>query len=117
MTTTRGAERRRAAVAGGGLLLVAAVSAVAAIKAVSDQAPPPVQAVPGMSDIELRTAKITREVFGEDCSQQTFDNQTGRMADSSHPCDPIIYDKNGVPVPIGTMHRLDAISKSFPGGR
>jgi hypothetical protein len=111
-------ERRRAVVVSGGMLLVVAVSAVAAIVVASGQAtPPPVRSVSGMSDSELRTARVTREVVGAGCSQQTFDNQTGRMADSSQPCDPTVYDKNGVPVPIGTIHRLDAISKSFPGGR
>jgi hypothetical protein len=62
-----------------------------------------------------RTARITTNSDGNGCSQQIFDNQSGRMFRSQKPCDMTEYDANGVPVPAGTIHRLDAISKSFPG--
>jgi hypothetical protein len=52
---------------------------------------------------------------GKGCSQQVFDNQTGRMRQSQLPCEAIAYDSNGAPVPVGTIHRLDAIRKSFSG--
>ena len=58
------------------------------------------------------TARITRDNNGT-CAQQVFDNQTGRMMRSSQPCEATTYDSNGMPVPVGTIHRLDAISKGF----
>ena len=52
---------------------------------------------------------------GSGCQQQVFDNQTGRMTRSQKPCDATARDSSGVSVPLGTIHRLDAISKSFSG--
>jgi hypothetical protein len=66
-------------------------------------------------ELDLRTAKITKDFDGKGCSQQVFDNQTGRMRQSQLPCEATVLDSNGMPVPVGTIHRLDAISKSFPG--
>ncbi len=73
---------------------------------------PPVTATP---ENELRTAKITTNSDGNGCWQRVFDNQTGRVLQQQKPCEAAAYDINGVPAPIGTIHRLDAISKSFPG--
>jgi hypothetical protein len=50
-----------------------------------------------------------------DADNKFFNNQTGRMTRSQQPCDMTTRDSNGVPVPQGTIHRLDAISKSFSG--
>lgn len=72
-------------------------------------------AATAMPERDIRTARITRNSDGNGCSQQIFDNQSGRMFQSQKPCDMTEYDANGVPVPAGTIHRLDAISKSFPG--
>jgi hypothetical protein len=47
------------------------------------------------------------------CRQGTFDNQTGRMTPASEQCAADVLDKNGVPVPQGTVNRLNSISKSF----
>ena len=45
-----------------------------------------------------------------------FDNDNGRTIEQFKPCDNAgILDANGVPVPVGTIRRLDAISKSFSG--
>ena len=64
---------------------------------------------------ELRTAKITKASDGNGCSQEIFDNQTGRMNRLQQPCEATVYDSHGAPVPVGTIHRLEAISKSFAG--
>jgi hypothetical protein len=112
-------ERRRGLIVGCSMLLVAALIAVAAVvatgspKSVSALNPPPVTTA--ASDSDLRIAKITKDLDGKGCSQQVFDNQTGRMRQSQLPCEATAFDSNGVPVPVGTIHRLDAISKSFPG--
>jgi hypothetical protein len=111
-------ERRRALITSCGMLLVGAVAAVVIITA---KTPKAVQAsnspttAPGGPDGDVRTAKITRASDGNGCSQEIFDNQTGRMNRSSQPCEATVYDSHGTPVPVGTIHRLDAISKSFAG--
>ncbi|HEY6257696.1 MAG TPA: hypothetical protein VIY51_18090 [Xanthobacteraceae bacterium] len=107
-------ERRHALIVSCGMLLVAAVAVVviAAASPMSERSNSP-RPRAGMPDNELRTARITRDLDGKGCSQQVFDNQTGRMTTSPQPCEATVYDSNGMPVPIGTIHRLDAISKSF----
>jgi|ERR1700722_15756539 hypothetical protein len=52
---------------------------------------------------------------GSGCRQEVFDNKTWRMTQSQQPCDAATRDANGIPVPVGTVRRLDAISKSFLG--
>jgi hypothetical protein len=37
------------------------------------------------------------------------------MTRSQQACDTTARDSNGVPIPLGTIHRLDAISKAFSG--
>jgi hypothetical protein len=78
----------------------------------SSNAPQTAMAMPGS---DARTAKITRDSDGQGCWQQIFDNQTGRMTRSQQPCEATAYDSSGTPVPLGTVHRLEAISKSFSG--
>jgi hypothetical protein len=109
--------RRLAPILGYGLLLGTAVTAMAIaahsmISGHSARAPGIAMAT---ADGDLRAAKITRDLGGKMCAQDTFDNQTGRMTRSSQPCDATAYDGNGAPIPLGTIHRLDAINKSFPG--
>ena len=112
-------ERRRGLIVGCSMLLVAALIAVAVViatgspKSVTGLNTAPVTTT--TSELDLRSAKITQDLDGKGCSQQVFDNQTGRMRQSQLPCDATTFDGNGVPVPVGTIHRLDAISKSFPG--
>jgi hypothetical protein len=52
---------------------------------------------------------------GSGCRRRVLDNQTWRMTQSQQPCGTTDRDSNGVPRPTGTIHRLDAISKSFLG--
>ena len=47
------------------------------------------------------------------CKRLEFDNGNRRVFESNVPCDGEVLNENGVPVPVGTMHRLNAISKSF----
>ena len=49
------------------------------------------------------------------CRRLRFDGD-GRVFQDAVPCDNVtVLDAHGKPVPVGTMHRLDAISKSFSG--
>ena len=48
------------------------------------------------------------------CQHRTFDNRTGQISQSASPCQSAVaVDANGVPIPLGTVHTLNAISKSF----
>lgn len=54
---------------------------------------------------------------GQDaCDILKFDNNTGRTIDSSQHChSSVVRDARGTPVPMGTVHRLNSISRSFLG--
>lgn len=48
------------------------------------------------------------------CQHRMFDNRTGQISESGIPCqNAVAVDANGVPIPLGTVHTLNAISKSF----
>ncbi len=47
------------------------------------------------------------------CRKMIFDNQTGRVTETNTPCEQVVRDETGAPKPVGTLRRLDAISKSF----
>jgi hypothetical protein len=117
-STRRKQDRRRALIISCGMLLVGAVAIVGMVTVKTPKAmqvsSSPVTAQGG-PDGDLRTAKITKASDGNGCSQEIFDNQTGRMNRSQQPCEATAYDSHGAPVPVGTIHRLDAISKSFAG--
>jgi hypothetical protein len=111
-------QLRRSLIIGSGVLLVAAVGISVAIRTGrpltirSFESP---EAASTARDGDLRTAKITNASGDGGCWEQSFDNQTGRMTRSTKPCENTVYDASGAPVPVGTIHRLDAISRSFPG--
>src|ERR1700733_358885 len=92
-------ERRRGLIVGCSLLFVAALIAAAVVVATgSPKSITTLNAAPvttTTSDLDLRTAKITQDLDGKGCSQQVFDNQTGRMRQSQLPCDATTFDSNG----------------------
>jgi hypothetical protein len=56
------------------------------------------------------------ETNNQHCELLKFDNHTGRTVDNTKRCqNTVVLDANGVQVPLGTVHRLDSISKSFSG--
>lgn len=59
------------------------------------------------------TASILIHPDGEPCQSRTFDNLTGRIWQTGAPCPETSVDANGVPVPSGTIHTIDSISRSF----
>jgi hypothetical protein len=111
-------ERRHTLIISCSILLVATLIAVVVVANVSPKSvnatisPPAAAAMP---ENELRTAKFTTNSDASGCSQQIFDNQSGRVLRSQKPCEATAYDTNGAPVPVATIHRLEAISKSFTG--
>lgn len=65
---------------------------------------------------ESRTGKIVLQTNPDQCAEMKFDNANGRFVDGLKPCDnQIEFDEHGRPIPMGTIHRLDAISRSFFG--
>ena len=103
-------ERRRTMVISGAIALLAAGAAIATLVETSSHVDQPTTAT--VSD-KFRAATITSDFDGSGCSQQVFDNRTGHVTASRLPCPATSYDGNGMPIPTGTIHRLDAISKSF----
>jgi hypothetical protein len=96
----------------GFLLMVAAV----ALLATSAEYPMSPHTTEVISNNNLRTAKVaSSSIDDKHCREQVFDNQTGRITRSEQPCDTNAFDSNSVMAPLGTIHRLDAISKSFSG--
>ncbi|HUZ33420.1 MAG TPA: hypothetical protein VMV19_15145 [Xanthobacteraceae bacterium] len=63
-----------------------------------------------------RTGIIAHQVGNQECAWARFDNATGRTTGASGCTNGVVFDAHGVPIPVGTIHRLDAISKSFSGG-
>ena len=61
---------------------------------------------------DLRTGTINIQTDPYRCEQAKFDNVTGRISDP-RPCD----DLGGMPMPKGTLHRVEEIRKSFAGDR
>lgn len=52
-----------------------------------------------------------------ECALLKFNNQTGRTVENNARCrKDVTLDAHGMPVPTGTIHRLDAISRSFLAG-
>jgi hypothetical protein len=48
------------------------------------------------------------------CQQKSFNNQTGQISDQISPCHgDVVLDEKGMPIPTGTVHTLNSISKSF----
>jgi hypothetical protein len=65
---------------------------------------------------ESRTGRIVLQTNPDHCAEMKFDNTDGRVVDGLKPCDnQIKFDERGRPIPMGTIHRLDSISRSFSG--
>jgi hypothetical protein len=60
------------------------------------------------------SGRILAETRSEQCELGTFNNDTGRISNESRHCEnAVVLDSRGDPVPLTTIHRLDAIRKSF----
>ena len=48
------------------------------------------------------------------CQQKSFDNRTGQILYQPSSChNDVVLDARGMPIPSGTIHTLNSISKSF----
>jgi hypothetical protein len=104
-----------------GLLLASGMVAALAIVAelgVPWLSRPTSNAALNTADIEdLQIGTLTLQTDGNECELMKFDNETGRAIENTARCrKDVTLDAHGAPVPMGTVHRLDAISKSFLAG-
>ena len=70
------------------------------------------------ADIEnSQIGTITLQTAENECELLKFNNQTGRTVQNDARCHKdVTLDAHDMPVPMGTVHRLDAISRSFLTG-
>lgn len=47
------------------------------------------------------------------CQEKSFNNQTGQISNQSSCQNEVALDAKGNPIPAGTIHTLNSISKSF----
>jgi hypothetical protein len=111
LATARRHERRRALIIICSTLLVATLGAAVAIAFGTFERAPELGNTSPTSEGRPQSARVIDEMSRR-C--QVFDNRTGRMS-LAKACDEEARDKDGVPIPVGTIHRLDTISKSFSG--
>jgi hypothetical protein len=100
------------------LFAVAAIGGLVVLNIFWTSAPPPKLSDVSSPELAAREAQIGRiEIHNGDgrCQQIKFDNERETTIDNPGPCPKPVLDARGVPVPQGTIHRLDAISKSFFG--
>jgi hypothetical protein len=98
-----------------GVFSVAALIGVAAILSMEfESAPSPVVQNSPTPTAPNTVGTITVHSAANGCQHRRFDNQTGLMSDTTTPCQQDVpLDAKGVPIPMGTVHTLNAISKSF----
>lgn len=114
----RAREHRRAVIITCCVLLVAVAAAGTVIgtgssfSGHSSSLPQTAAATPARDNV---SAKITIATDGGACSQQTFDNKTGRMTRSQKPCETTQYDNDGFPIDPDAIRRFNELKKSFAG--
>ena len=109
-----GQKRRRLARMSLGVFAVGASIAVVAVLAIGfSTAPAPVENGASHADPN-GVATIVLHSSTSGCQQRSFNNQTGRISDQTSSCqNDVVLDTKGVPIPTGTIHTLNSISKSF----
>jgi hypothetical protein len=112
-----GASQRRGRLAkmSLGVLAVGASIAVVAVLAIGfGTAPAPVVENAASHAGPNSVATIVLHSSASGCQQRSFNNQTGEISDQTSPChNDAILDGKGLPMPTGTIHTLNSISKSF----
>jgi hypothetical protein len=109
-----GQKRRRLAKMSLGVFAVGASIAVVAVLAIGfGAAPAPVENGTSHADPN-GVATIVLHSSTSGCQQRSFNNQTGQISDQTSPChNDVVLDAKGMPMPTGTIHTLNSISKSF----
>lgn len=110
-----GQKRRRLAKISLGVFAVGASIAVVAVLAIGfGAAPSPVVENAASHAAPNGAATIVLHSSTGGCQQRSFNNQTGRISDQASSChNDVVLDAKGMPMPTGTIHTLNSISKSF----
>jgi hypothetical protein len=110
-----GQKRRRLAKMSLGVFAVGASIAVVAVLAIGFGTAPAPVAEKGASHADPSSvATIVLHSSTSGCQQRSFNNQTGQISDQTSPChNDVVLDAKGLPMPAGTIHTLNSISKSF----
>jgi hypothetical protein len=108
-------KRRRLVKMSLGVISIGAlIAAVAVFAIVSGTAPSPVAENAAARSEPNSVATIVLRSDAGGCHQKVFNNQTGQISDQSSRCqNEVALDANGMPIPAGTIHTLNSISKSF----
>jgi len=108
-------KRRRLAKMALGVFAVGASIAVVAVLAIGFNTAPAPVVENGTSHAEPNSvATIVQHSSTSGCQQRSFNNQTGQISDQTSPChNDVVLDAKGMPMPTGTIHTLNSISKSF----
>jgi hypothetical protein len=98
-----------------GVFAIGASIAVVAVFAIGfSTAPAPVVENGASHADPASVATIVLHSSTSGCQQRSFNNQTGQISDQTSPChNDVVLDAKGLPVPTGTIHTLNSISKSF----
>jgi hypothetical protein len=98
-----------------GVFAVGASIAVVAVLAIGFRTAPAPVAESGASLADPNSvATIVTRSGTRGCQQRSFNNQTGEISNQTSPChNDVVLDAKGMPVPAGTIHTLNSISKSF----
>ena len=98
-----------------GVFAVGTLIAVVAVFAIGFNTAPAPVAENGASRAEPNSAgTIVLHSSASGCQQRSFNNQTGQISDQTSPCaNDVVLDARGMPMPTGTVHTLNSISKSF----
>jgi hypothetical protein len=95
-------------------VMLASVAVIA--KFAADRIQQPISHKDTGNSSDVGVGSISQQTDKGRCELMKFDNYSGRTVENStHRETTIVRDARGVPVPVGTVHRLDSISKSFLG--
>jgi len=95
------------------LLLLAVIAKFAAERIVQPVSHENTQAA---NSADMGVGSISQQTDKGRCELVKFDNYSGRTIELSKRCEAnVVRDAHGIPVPAGTVRRLDSISKSFLG--
>lgn len=110
-----GQKRGRLAKMSLGVFAVGASIAVVAVLAIGfSTAPAPVVEDGASHAASNSAATIVLHSSTSGCQQRSFNNQTGQISDQISSChNDVVLDAKGMPMPTGTIHTLNSISKSF----
>ena len=108
-------KRRRLAKMSLDVFAVGALIVAVAVFAIGFSTAPAPVAENGASHADPSSvATIVLHSSASGCQQRSFNNQTGQISDQTSPChNDVVLDAKGLPMPTGTIHTLNSISKSF----